>query len=135
MINILRVGTPQPFLFKKITQWCMTGLNLTPHSKCSTILCCQNSYIIILYRPTRNRSVQKNDQHVQGWNPTRIPFLTFFNAHGVFPYLVALRLDLAARTKGVAVFFFKSKVLGKRHSDFQARGFLTGVDVMVDIGL
>ena len=74
IINMFRVGTTQPFLFKNWTQWCMTGLNLTPHFKYSTILCCQNRDIFIIYIPTRNRPVHKNDQHVQGWNPTTIPF-------------------------------------------------------------
>ena len=65
---------PTTIYFQNWKQWCMTVLNLTPHFKCSTILCCQNSDIIILDRPTRNRSVQKNDQHVQGWNPTIFSF-------------------------------------------------------------
>ena len=78
IINMLRVGTPQPFIFKNWTQWCMTGLNLIPHFKYSTIICCQNSDIIILDRKTRNRSVHKNVQHVQGWNPTII-FFEFFS--------------------------------------------------------
>ena len=53
----------------------MTGLNLTPHFKYSTIPCYQNSDILTLYIPTINISVHENDQHVQGWNPTII----FFN--------------------------------------------------------
>ena len=72
MINMFRVGTPQPFIFKNWIQWCITGLNLTPHFKFITILCCQNSDIIILDRPTRNISVHENYQHVQGWNTTII---------------------------------------------------------------
>ena len=38
MINMFRVGTPQPFIFKIWTQWCMTGLKLTPHFKYITII-------------------------------------------------------------------------------------------------
>ena len=72
IINMFRVGTPQPILSKNWTQWCMTGLNLTPHFKYSTILCCKNINIIILDRPTRNRSVHENYQHVQVCNPTII---------------------------------------------------------------
>ena len=59
MINMFRVGTPQIFLLKNWSQWCMAGLNFTPHFKYSTIICCQNRYIFIIYRPTRDISVQK----------------------------------------------------------------------------
>ena len=31
---------------------------------------CQNRDIFSVYIPTRARSVHKNDQHVQGWQPT-----------------------------------------------------------------
>ena len=72
MINIFRIGTLKPFLFKNRTQWCMAGLNITPNFKNSTILCYQNIDIIILDIPTRSISVNENDQHVQGWNPTII---------------------------------------------------------------
>ena len=71
-INMFRFGTPQPFIFKNWTQWCMAGFNLTPHFKYSTIQCCQNIDIIILDRPTINRSVHEKDQHVKDWNPTII---------------------------------------------------------------
>ena len=72
MINMLRVGTPQPLLLKNCTQWCITGLKFTRHFNCSTILCCQNRDIFIINIPTRDISVHKNDQHVQGWNTTTI---------------------------------------------------------------
>ena len=45
-----------------------------------------------------------------------------------------MRLDLAAPNLWV-VFFFTSTMLVNRHSDFQAPGLLTGVDVMGDIVL
>ena len=47
IINMFSVATPQPFLFKNWTQWCIECLNLTPHFKYITILCCQNIDIII----------------------------------------------------------------------------------------
>ena len=62
-------------------------------------------------------------------------FLFCFNAHGVVPYLIALRLDLSDTTRWVEVLFFISNMLVKRHSDFLALGFLTGVYVVVDMGL
>ena len=77
-INMFRVGTPQPFIFKNWTQLCMIGLNLTPHFKYNTILCCKNSNINILDRPTKNISVHINDQNVQSWNPPIIFFKSFF---------------------------------------------------------
>ena len=49
--------------------------------------------------------------------------------------LIDLRLDLAAPTWRVAVLFFTYNMLVKRHSDFLAIGFLTGVDVMGYTGL
>ena len=81
-INMFRVGTPQPFIFKNWTQWCMAGLNLTPHFKYSTIQYLKNSDIIILDRPTRNRSFHQKDQHVKGWNPTIILKIFFENKKG-----------------------------------------------------
>ena len=48
----------------------MTYMNLTPKFKYSTLLCCQFEDIFIIYRPTRDISVNENHQHVQGWNPT-----------------------------------------------------------------
>ena len=63
-----------------------------------------------------------------------LSFRFCFNAHGVFPNLIALRLDLAAPTRQYWG-FFTSKKLVNRHSDFQAIGFLAGVDVLGDIGL
>ena len=74
MINMFRVVNLQPFIFKNWTQWCMTGLKLTPHFKYSTILCCQYRDIFGIDIPTRAISVHKNDQHVQSWNPTTIFF-------------------------------------------------------------
>ena len=53
----------------------MTDSELTPHFKYGTILCFQNKDIFSIDRPTRYRSVYKNDQHVQGWNPAT----NFFN--------------------------------------------------------
>ena len=47
----------------------MTDSKITPHFKYGTILCFQNKDIFSIDRPTRSRSVYKNDQHVQGWNP------------------------------------------------------------------
>ena len=58
-----------------------------------------------------------------------------FNAHGRVTYLIALRYDLEAPTQRVSVFFFTSKMLVKRHSDFIALGLLNGVDFMRDMGL
>ena len=64
-----------------------------------------------------------------------LTFRFFFNAHGVVPDLIALRLDLAAPTRRVALFFFTYNILAKRHSGILAFGFLTGVDVLGYIGL
>ena len=50
----------------------MPDLNLAPHLKYSTILCCQNRDIFGIDRQTRYIPVHKSDQHVQGWNPTNI---------------------------------------------------------------
>ena len=61
--------------------------------------------------------------------------LRFFNAYGVVPDLFYLRFDSAAPTRRVAVLFFTSYMLVKRHSEFVSLGFLTGVDVMVHMGL
>ena len=74
MINMFRVGTPQPFLLKNWTQWCMTGLNLIPHFKDNIIIRSHNRDILIIYRQTRSSSVHENYQHVPGWNPTTIYF-------------------------------------------------------------
>ena len=63
------------------------------------------------------------------------PFCFCFNTHGVVLDLIDLIFDLAAMTRRVAVLFFKSNMLVKRHSDFIALGLLTGVDVMRDMGL
>ena len=62
-------------------------------------------------------------------------FVLFCYAHGVFPNLIALRLDLAAQTQRVVVFFFTSKTLVNIHSYFQALCLLTGDDVLGDIGI
>ena len=72
MINMFRIGTPQPIIFKILTQWCMTGLKFTPHFKYSTVICCQNRDIFIIDITTRDISVHENYQHVQGWNTTTI---------------------------------------------------------------
>ena len=72
IINMLRVGTPQTFIFKNWTQWCITGLKFTPHFKYSTILCCQNRDMFIIDIPNRDRSFHENNQHFQGWNTTTI---------------------------------------------------------------
>ena len=72
IINMFRVGIPQPFIFKNLTQQCMTGLNFTPHFIYSTIIFFQNRDIFIIDRPTRNELLHENYQHVQGWNPTTI---------------------------------------------------------------
>ena len=53
-----------------------------------------------------------------------------FNAHGVVPDLIALRCFLGDTTQQLAVIFFIPNMLVKRHRDFIALGFLTGVDVM-----
>ena len=102
---MFRVGTPLPFLFRNWTQWCMTVLNLTPHFKYITTLCCHNSYIIILDRPTRNRSVHKNDQHVQGWNPT---IIIIFNCFCFFFKIE--KIDLKSILMYVVGFFCKTSV-------------------------
>ena len=57
-------------------------------------------------------------------------FRFYFNAHGVVPYLIVLRSDLEAPTRRVAVLFFTSNMLVKRHSDFIALSLLDDVDVM-----
>ena len=59
----------------------------------------------------------------------------FLISHGVVIDLIALRFDLAAPTWRIAVFFFMYNMLVKIHSDFLALGFLTGVTVMVYMGL
>ena len=46
-----------------------------------------------------------------------------------------MRFDLEDPTRQVAVFFFMSYMVVKRHSDFLALSFLTDVDVMGDMGL
>ena len=48
----------------------MIELQLTPHFKYSMIICCQIRKVFSIYIPTRARLVHKNDQHVQGWDPT-----------------------------------------------------------------
>ena len=63
------------------------------------------------------------------------PFWFGLNAHGVVPYLIYLRFDLEAPTGRVEVLFFTYNMLVKIHSDCLALGFLTGVDVMGDMGL
>ena len=65
----------------------------------------------------------------------RISFFFDFNVHGVVPALIVLHFDLAAPTRRVAVFFFTSNMLVKIHSDFLVLGLLTGVGVMIDLGL
>ena len=44
----------------------MTGLDLKPQFKYSTIICCKDSNIIILDTPIINISVHENDQRVKG---------------------------------------------------------------------
>ena len=63
------------------------------------------------------------------------PFRFGFNAHVVVPALIAMRFDLAALTRWIAVLFLTSNMLVKRHSDFLTLGLLTGVGVMVDLGM
>ena len=63
------------------------------------------------------------------------PFRFGLNAHGVVPYLIDLRFVLAAPTQRIAVFFFTYNILVKTHSDFLSLSFLSGVGVMVDLGL
>ena len=65
---------------------------------------------------------------------SKSPLRFYFNAHVIFPNLIALRLDLEDLTQRVAV-SFTSKMLVNRNSDFRALSFLTGVDVIGDIGL
>ena len=57
------------------------------------------------------------------------------NNHGVVPPLIDLYFNLSAPNQQMAVLFFTSNMLVKRHSDFLSLGFLTGVGVMVDLGL
>ena len=52
----------------------MIGLKFTPHFRYITILCYKIIDFFIIDRTTRSISVNKNDQHVQVWNPT----ITFF---------------------------------------------------------
>ena len=58
------------------------------------------------------------------------PVFFGFNAQGVVQYLIDLHFDLEYLNRRVAVFFFTSNMLAKRHSDLLALGFLTGVDFM-----
>ena len=63
------------------------------------------------------------------------PFRFGFNAHVVVPALIALCFDLAAPTRRIAVLFFISNMLVKRHSDFLELGFLSVGGSMGDLGL
>ena len=65
---------PTTIFLENWTQWCMTDSPLTPHFKYSTMRCFQNRNMFSIYRPTRAKSVHKNDQHVQGKKPTTIFF-------------------------------------------------------------
>ena len=58
-----------------------------------------------------------------------------FNGYGVGTVLIALRFDLAALTRRIAILFFISNMLMKRHSDFSALGLLSVGGVMGDLGL
>ena len=58
------------FFFENWTHRCMTDWNLTPQFKYSTLRCSRNREIFVIYWPTGAISVHKNDQYVQGWNPT-----------------------------------------------------------------
>ena len=49
--------------------------------------------------------------------------------------LMDLRLDFAAPIQRFDVFFLTLNMLVKRHSDFLALGFMTGVDVIGTLGL
>ena len=51
------------------------------------------------------------------------------------PGLIDFRFDLETPTQQVAVLFFTSNMLLKRHSDFLALDLLTGVGIMGDLGL
>ena len=63
------------------------------------------------------------------------PFHFGFNYRGIFPALNNLWFDLANLTQQIAVFFFTSNMLVKRHSDFLAFIFLNGVGFMGYLGL
>ena len=68
MIIMFRVGTQ--FVFRKLITVVHDRLELISQFKYSTLLCHQNRDLFSIYRPTTAISVHKNDQHVQGWNPT-----------------------------------------------------------------
>ena len=52
-----------------------------------------------------------------------------YNARGLVPYLIALRLDLEPPNRQLAIFLFTPNMLVKKHSDFLALGLSTGVDL------
>ena len=62
----------------------MIELQIQTHFKYITMFCCQNRDIFSIDRPTSARSVHKNDQYVQGWNPTTI-FLEYCKNSIFFP--------------------------------------------------
>ena len=73
-MNILvRIEAPNQ-LFRKLNTVAHEIFNTYTTVHNSTLLCCQNIEIFIIYSATRSRSVHENDQHVQGWNPTTIYF-------------------------------------------------------------
>ena len=59
----------------------------------------------------------------------------FFLVHRLLPTFLDLRLDFAAPTRRFSVLFLTFNMMVKRHSDFLALGFLTGVDVIVTLEL
>ena len=58
-----------------------------------------------------------------------------FFFHSVVPDSIYLPFYLADLTRRIAFFFFASNMLLKRHSNFLALGFLTGVGVKGYLGL
>ena len=69
MIIVSRVGIPYPILFEILPLQCMI---VTVQN--STILFCLTLEKFRIYRATKAKSVHKNDQHVQGWNPDNLLF-------------------------------------------------------------
>ena len=64
-----------------------------------------------------------------------MPFSFFLFVRRLVPTLMALCFYFEATIRRFSVFCLTSNMLVKRHSDFLALGFLTGVFVVVTLGL
>ena len=70
---LFRNRTPHLTLFSKIElNGALNILNISPKVKHSTLFINGGRYIFSVYIVAKAVSVHKNDQHVQGWNPTTI---------------------------------------------------------------